>query len=285
MQEQRLRIFIAKKIRGLLAGEHLSHQLNVRGYDLEEKRKFRLGDDPRRIDIMATAKKGDDNPRVSINRIEKGANLVFLIDCSASMRFGKTVGKYQYAIGVTREIATACSGNGNRLRFIAFDAKIRHDSQFLISPGSAMENIDTISQLPHQTVETDLSAALTILYDFNNQLNPNLPSLVFIISDFLFKKEINKELEKIYQLSDIILLVLKDPAELSLPKPRFGLVKIVDPETGQIFFARESVNSIDKLLQILKRYYIDCLEVNTGEDIGLCLENLAELFENKKEEG
>lgn len=284
MQEQRLRLFIAKRIRGLLAGEHPSYHLSTRGHDLEEKRKFHLGDDPRGINLIATAKRGGENPRVTINRIEKGANLIFLVDCSASTRFGSIIGKYHYAIELIRIISMACSGGGNRLRFIAFDEKIRCESRFSMSKNIVDEFIEEMSKLPPRKVTTDLRSILAALCGNINRFSLDSPSLIFIISDFIFEVEFKQELEQISQLSDVVPIIIRDPVELLLPKPRFGLVRLVDPETGQKILARQSVNPLDKLAPILKRCNIDWVEMNTGIDIGMCLENLIKLFEQKREE-
>ncbi len=283
MTDQRLRLFISKRIRGLLSGEHVSRQLSTRGFDLEEKRKFRLGDDPRSVDILATAKRGTDDPRVAVNKIEKGANLIFLMDCSASVRFGTLTEKYRYAVDFIRQITLSCVGGGNRFRFVAFDERVRYDSGFTTSANTAGEYIQELSRLPSGKGITDLKTALGVLLSMTGRFSLNIPSLIFIVSDFLFEPNFGRQLDVINEQSDVIVIVLRDPAELLLPKPYLGLVRLVDPETGKEFTARGTVNPLDKVLSILKRCGIDWLETNTGCEIGKALENLITLFEKRRE--
>lgn len=283
MTNERLRLSISKRIRGLLSGEYASYQLSTRGHDLEEKRRFRLGDDPRAIDFLAMAKRGSEEPRVVINRIEKGANLIFLIDCSASTRFGTVIEKYKYALDFVRQMTAACMGGGNRLRFIAFDERIRYASNFTMSVASADEALSDLSKLPVGRGITDLKKALTVLSAMVGRFSLNMPGLIFIISDFLIERDFRQQIARVGEQSDLVAVILRDPTELSLPRPRFGLIRLVDPETGQRFLARESANPLDKVAPILKRCGVDCLELNTGVEVGMSLKNLIKLFERKKE--
>ena len=283
MTDEKLRLFIARRIRGLISGEHTSRQLSVRGHDPEEKRKFRLGDDPRSIDALATAKRDDGNSRVGINRIERGVNLVFLIDCSASIRFGTILEKYQYAVELVRQITLACLGGGNRFRFVVFDEKIRYDSRFTMSAGSIDEFLQELVRIPADKGTTNLAVALNTLSDTVGQPSLNVPGIVFLISDFLFQADFGNKLAAVSEQSDVIAIFLKDPAELVLPRPRFGLIRLVDPETGKSFMARRTGDAVDNILPILKRCETDWLELNTGLDTGKALEKLTELFEKKKE--
>src|SRR3989344_4318364 len=272
MTQQRLRLVIAKRVRGVLSGDHLSWQLSTRGNDLEEKKKLRLGDDPRSVDFLATAKRGDEDPRVTINRIEKAANLLFLIDCSPSVRFGTKNIKYHYAIDFVRQVTVACMGGGNRLRFVAFDEKVRYISNYTMSANTADEFLADVSRVPISRSLTDLKKALTEISGMTGQFSINMPGLIFIISDFLFETNFNQQIAGVSEHSDVIAVILQDPAELSLPRPRFGLTRLVDPETGRSFLARQSISPLDRVIPILKRCGVDWLEVNTGVDMGKSIE-------------
>lgn len=286
MIDEKLRLYISKKVRGLLSGEHASWQKSTRGYDLEEKRKFRLGDDPRAIDFLSMAKRGGEDPRTSINRIEKGANLIFLIDCSASMRFGTVVEKYQYAIDFVRQISAASLSGGNRLRYLAFSKKIVHDSGLMMSAHAIDEHLAELSQLSagKDRGVTDFKSALVTLANDNGWSSLRLPSLIFIISDFLFRADFNSELSLVNEHGDVLAFFLRDPAELFLPKPRFGFTRLVDPESNKEFLARNTASPLDIMVPILKKCGVDWLEVNTGLDVGKALENLINLFERKRRE-
>ncbi|OGN05407.1 MAG: hypothetical protein A2831_01570 [Candidatus Yanofskybacteria bacterium RIFCSPHIGHO2_01_FULL_44_17] len=284
MIEEKLRLAIAKRISGLLSGEYSSWQMNPRGHDLEEKRKFRLGDDPRSVDLLATAKRDDSDPRVSVHRVEKAANIVFLLDASRSIRFGTVLLKYAYLIEFTRQLTSACSGEGNRFRFVAFDDGIRYDSGFIASQAIAEDQLQELLKLPARACTTNLSAALTGLSHGNGQSGLDTPGIVFIISDFLFENSFRLQLNQLSERVDVIALFVRDPAEIELPRPKFGFVRLVDPETGKKFIARKAANLIDRLAPILRRSGIDWLELNTGHEIGEAFKNLAELFEKRKEQ-
>lgn len=283
MTDEKLRLFVAERVKSLTSGEHASQQFRTRGHDHEEKRKFRLGDDPRSIDILGTAKHRDGSLKVSINRVGKGANIIFLVDSSASTRFGTIVEKYQYAVEFVGQITSACLGGGNRFRFMAFNEKIVYDSGFKMSASAANESLEELACLPTDRSATDLAAALAELSATAGQLSLNLPSIVFIISDFLLEINFNLCLADLGEYSDIIAIALQDPAEISVPHPRFGFVRLNDPETGKSFLARMPKPHLDNMGLILRKCGAEWLELNTEESMGKALKKLIELFETKRE--
>ena len=82
----RLRLHISKKIKNLYAGSFQSKSNSTRGFDLQEKRNFRIGDDPRAINKVSTIREG--RFKISVKKAEKSANIYMLIDRSGSLNFG-----------------------------------------------------------------------------------------------------------------------------------------------------------------------------------------------------
>ncbi|HEY4506750.1 MAG TPA: hypothetical protein VJH71_01115 [Candidatus Paceibacterota bacterium] len=284
MYDEQLRIVLSQKIRGLLLGDYISLQLSAHGSDLEEKRKFRLGDDPHSIDPLVTFKNVDRIPRVVIKRMEKAANIIFLIDCSPSTRFHALgTEKYYYSLSFVENITLACQGRGNRFRFISCDQKVRLDSGFVTSAQSVEEVLSELHSIKSIDVtQTNLNHAFKKIRDEDLTLKPDASSIIFVLSDFLFEPNFIPELTKLTEFSDSMLVQILDPIEMNLPKIKLGFLKLRDMESGKTFIAKGSSNPLDTVLASLKRYQIDLLTISSKDTMRENLEKLIIKFEEKE---
>src|SRR4029450_12159940 len=86
MRELRyIEVYTAKGIRNLKVGPYTS-RLRGPGFDFDQHRAYRPGDDVRRIDWNVTARL--NAPFVRETHAERELNAVVAVDLSASMRFG-----------------------------------------------------------------------------------------------------------------------------------------------------------------------------------------------------
>ncbi|PJE51446.1 MAG: hypothetical protein COV29_00460 [Candidatus Yanofskybacteria bacterium CG10_big_fil_rev_8_21_14_0_10_36_16] len=292
MPDQRLRLFLSKKIHGMLAGDHSSQQISTRGYEFDERREYRFGDDLRSVNPLSTAKRGENaKPRVDIKQVDKGVNIVFVIDCSNSMQFGTFKSKYEQGVDLAFNISEAAMGGGNRFRFIVVDNEIVYDSGLIFSQSIILENEPRIKRLTSKTKTTSFSNAIKYIEDGMEEGVFNRPGLIFIISDFLINCHDSNYLEKnladlnnIFRISeevDTIALIMRDPAETKIPGLGMGFLRLSDPETGMSFIAKQSSDTLDKLMETLKRYELDFLLVDTSTELERNLEKLADLLEEK----
>src|SRR5688500_6413651 len=80
-----LEIYTARKMRNLRAGTYTSRSRGS-GFDFDEHRPYRPGDDVRRIDWNVTARM--HLPFVRETHAERELNVIVALDLSASMGFG-----------------------------------------------------------------------------------------------------------------------------------------------------------------------------------------------------
>src|SRR3954452_18469033 len=82
-----LEVYTARKIRNLRIGPYTS-PLRGSGFDFDEHRPYRPGEDVRRIDWNVTARM--NAPYLRQTHAEREMNVVAVLDLSASMAFGSS---------------------------------------------------------------------------------------------------------------------------------------------------------------------------------------------------
>jgi len=277
----RLRLHISKKIKNLYAGSFQSKSNSTRGFDLQEKRNFRIGDDPRAINKVSTIREG--RFKISVKKAEKSANIYMLIDRSGSLNFGseeKT--KNDYALGLVAKISGACLGDGNRIRFFAFTNKMEYEGPFVSTQQSMEDEVSSISKLKTSGHQSDLRLPMAEMGKTLEEGGLNKPNLLFIFSDFLLAPNFDKEIRNLSESTDILVFCLRDKTEIKLPCLKGGLTKLVDGETGRVILAKKIKNPLDNVAPILKRYEVDYIEVDASEEEGKNLKKLVDLFEDRR---
>jgi uncharacterized protein (DUF58 family) len=100
-------------------------------------------------------------------------------------------------------------------------------------------------------------------------------AIIFLVSDF-FGENIERPLKLLAQRHDVVAVTVEDPSERELPD--IGLVRLVDPETGQSLdvdtsdpkvreqFLAQVTDEAQKRRHLLRRLAIDEIPVRT--DIG-----------------
>ena len=101
-------------------------------------------------------------------------------------------------------------------------------------------------------------------------------AIIFLVSDFL-GTNIERPLKLLAQRHDVVAVTLEDPSERVLPD--IGLVRLVDPETGETLdidtsdpavraqFDKSVSGEADKRRHLLRRLAIDEIAVNTDQGI------------------
>jgi hypothetical protein len=101
-------------------------------------------------------------------------------------------------------------------------------------------------------------------------------AIIFLVSDFL-GEDIERPLKLLAQRHDVVAVTVEDPSERLLPD--IGLVRLVDPESGQALdvdtsnpavrerFDREVSFEADRRRHLLRRLAIDEIPVKTDKGI------------------
>ncbi len=205
------------------AGEYQS-AFKGRGLEFEEVREYQPGDDIRLIDWNVTARAGD--PYIKLHRDERELTVIFLVDVSASSRFG-TVHKFknEVAAEVTALLAYTALVNNDKVGLLIFSDRVEHYLPPKKGRGHIWGLIRDILTFESQSQKTNLELPL----DFLNTVIKKR-AVVFLISDFQGDL-VESQLRRTARHHDLIAISIRDPRESVLPS--IGYIELEDAETGE----------------------------------------------------
>lgn len=230
-------------VNDVFAGEYQS-AFKGKGLEFEEVREYQPGDDIRMIDWNVTARTG--HPYIKLHRDERELTVIFVVDVSASSRFG-TVDKFKNEISaeLTALFAYTALKNNDKVGLIIFSNRVEH----FIPPKKGRSHIwrliRDILTYESKAKETDLDIPL----DFLNQVIKKR-SIAFLISDFQ-TEGFETKLRTSARHHDLIAISVKDPKEQSLPK--IGFIELEDAETGESILIDTFKNSTLKEYEDLNK--------------------------------
>lgn len=277
MKDERIRLTLKKRLESLFAGEFQSREKETRGYDFSELKPMRLGNDPRGLDLRSYALRKDFLLR--IREPDRAANVYLLLDASRSTSFGsgKTT-KWEVELEIAALIARASLTGMNRVGLILFEERVR---SFELAGGeTAADTLKILSKEKPEGHSSNLRGALHTLAGLAEEYQTR-PSVIFIISDFLFEPDYETLLAGFSARNDIIAFIVKDEREIEFRTPRFGIVSFKDLETDGIRHSRSPTDFHEKLPKILKRHDVDYLFLNPGDTPQKRLKSIIEFFESK----
>lgn len=219
---RRIEIHSRRLVNEVFSGEYHS-TFKGRGMEFEEVREYQPGDDIRLIDWNVTARTG--TPFVKKFREERELTLVFLVDVSASGRFG-TADKWksETAAEVCAILAFAAAFNNDKSGLVMFTDKVERFVPPAKSKSHVLRLIRELLYFKPGGNKTSLAAGLEYVLSTLKRR-----SIVFIVSDFI-DSGWERTLSVVSRKHDVIGLVLSDPREEELPP--VGLVALEDAETG-----------------------------------------------------
>lgn len=263
-----IQIMTNKAVNDVLAGEYHS-VFKGQGMEFDEVREYQPGDEIRSIDWNVTARTG--HPYVKRFREERELTLLFLIDLSASGRFGSVKNiKNEVATELCALLAFSAIKNNDKVGLVVFTESV----ELFIPPAKGTTHVlrlirELLAFEPKQK-GTNITAAL----DYAARIL-NRRSIVFLISDF-FDKDYDRTLRILSRRHDLIAVSVNDPREQELPD--VGLLDLEDAETGEMVtidtgsaavrrqFALAGRERADKLRESLRSMDIDLIEVGTSHD-------------------
>jgi uncharacterized protein (DUF58 family) len=219
---RRIEIRSRRLVNEVFSGEYHS-TFKGRGMEFEEVREYQPGDDIRLIDWNVTARSG--LPFIKKFKEERELTLLFLVDVSASERFGtREKWKSETAAEVCAIIAFAAAFNNDKVGL----ALVTDQVERYVPPAKGKSHIlRVIRELLYfspQSKKTSLAAGLEYVLNVQRRR-----SIVFLVSDFI-DTGWERALSVAARKHDIIALVLSDPREEDLPP--VGLLALEDAETG-----------------------------------------------------
>jgi uncharacterized protein (DUF58 family) len=225
-----LDLTIARRVEGLLPGDHRSSLLG-RGTELAQIRPYvAVEDDVRQIDWNVTARTG--TPHVRIHLAERALVTWLLLDVSASMTFGTAERrKADVAEGASLAIGYAATRRGNRLGLVTFGddhpqtLPARQGRAGLLGLLLALRKEDALGP----RTEGEAASIGEAMRRVGNMARQR--SYVVVVSDFRGPRDWRRSLLQLSGRHHVLAVEIRDAREQELPK--FGILRLVDPETGR----------------------------------------------------
>ena len=250
--------------------------------EFAEVREYQPGDEVRSIDWNVTARM--QRPYVKRYIEERELTVMLAVDVSGSERFGtRRRFKSEVASELAAVLAMSAIRNNDRVGNLMFTDRIEHVVPPRKGRRHALRLIRDILAFEPEGRGTDIGAATEYL---NKMLPHN--AIIFLVSDFL-GENVERPLKLLAQRHDVVAVTLEDPSERILPD--IGLVRLVDPETGQSLDIDTSDPKVrsrfdtlvsgdaNKRRHLLRRLAIDEIPVNTEQGI---MEPLLRFFRTRE---
>jgi uncharacterized protein (DUF58 family) len=254
---RRLRLDVARRLDGLLSGDHLGY-LPGPGSEAAEARVYSPGDDVRRMDWAVTARTGETHVRDAV--ADRELETTLLVDLTASMSFGTVQHeKRELALAVAAAVMHLSGGAGDRVGAVVLTS----DGLRRLPPrggrDAALALLHRLLSVPRgEGAGPDLTAGLTAVLN-----PPRRRGLVVVLSDLLGPPAVPPDepvwarpLRMLATRHDVIVAEVVDPRELQLPD--VGVLRLVDPESGR----RLEVQTRNKALR--ERYAAAALARRAG---------------------
>ena len=263
-----IQIMTNKAVNDVLAGEYHS-VFKGQGMEFDEVREYQPGDDIRAIDWNVTARTG--HPYIKRFREERELTLLFVVDLSASGRFGSVKNmKNEVATELCALLAFSAIKNNDKVGLVVFTETV----ELFIPPAKGTSHVlrlirDLLSFEPSQKgtrINAGLEYAARIL---------NRRSIVVLISDF-FDTDYERTLRILSRRHDVIAASINDPREYELPNA--GLLELEDGETGERItidsgsasvreqYRKLGLKRAGELRETFRAMDIDLIEVGTSHD-------------------
>ncbi|WP_424363695.1 DUF58 domain-containing protein [Methylocystis parvus] len=207
------------------AGAHVSSEVGGFGV-FRDQAPFLRYPDARHIDLRATLR--DPFGETHVRRFEQRSaiEIYAIIDLSASMGFVGAVDRFAVACDICAALAFSATRIGDRFGLIAGGAGLC-DELFLLATRSRSAAMRAVERL--QSVRP-ASAHAEGLVDAATHLGAGR-KLVLLISDFRWPSRLVHRVFGSLAIHDVLPVALVDSVELD--PPRWGLLKLQDPETAR----------------------------------------------------
>jgi hypothetical protein len=228
MQVREFHYRVSWRSRGSHPGYHRSSRTGG-GIEFRHTAPLLQAPDPRRFDLRATLRDPFEQIMVRVYSQTSAIPVYALVDLSASLGFQSAPGKSK--LGLLAEFI-ACLGysayrTGDPFGVIACDNQVREE--FLLTPGhSKAAGVELGNRLQTWLPQGGNSEGLLA----GAELLAQRRALVFLLSDFHFPPDLLENLLDKLAYHDIVPVMFWDSAEYER-LPAFGMVRVVDRETGR----------------------------------------------------
>ncbi len=265
---KRIEIRTRGLVNDLFGGEYHS-VFKGRGMTFSEVREYEPGDDIRLIDWNVTARARA--PFVKIFEEERELTVYFLVDISASGYFGSGKSlKQEIGAEIAAVLGFSAIKNNDKVGLILFSDQIEKYLPPKKGKSHVLRVIRELLFIKSRKKNTSIKGVIDYFMFVAKRR-----SVVFLISDYI-DEGFWKSLKIANRKHDLIGIKLRDPSEISIPN--FGLIKIQDPESGEVFWIdtsnlddrkkikNQNKNRIDEFDRQSKKIGFDIIHIKTNED-------------------
>lgn len=228
MRELRyIEVYTAKRMRNIRLGTFTS-RLRGAGFDFDEHRLYRAGDDVRRIDWNVTARL--NMPFVRETHADRELNVVIALDLSRSMAFGAEVrSKKDVMLYIAACLVFSALADQVNIGFLAFSDRVLMYSPPRRTRARVWSTLEELWMLDVPAAPTAILPAVRYLAGHLKKV-----SSVFFVSDFITDEDLqaSRDLKVLSATHDVIGVVVEDPREAELPAGR-SAIRVRDLETGK----------------------------------------------------
>jgi uncharacterized protein (DUF58 family) len=251
----------------IFGGEYQS-AFKGRGMEFSEVRAYTFGDDVRQIDWNVTARSNE--PYIKVFEEEREQTLMLCVDISTSGLFGShRQTKMELATELSAVLAFSAIKNGDKVGMVLFSDRIEKVIPPQKGKNHVLRLIREIFATKPSGKKTDIQSALKYLGKLVSRR-----AIVVLLSDFE-DQNYEKQLKTINRKHDLVNIVIRDRLEDTLPE--LGLLRLQDPETGQMTVVDTSSKTVRKAYQIerkkqremlltfFRKHQMDHVELYTNE--------------------
>jgi len=219
-QLSRFHLVINKRVTSTYTGSRKSRSAG-RGLTFKDYRMYAPGDDIRLIDWKVFAR--TDHLYIKAYEEEKNLTVHIIIDCSASMGFGKPTSKFDYAAMLGVGFGYLAMRDNERFQYSTFADKLE-----VFQPRRGMSQLAAMIEHMNGIKTKGFSKMKDSIMQYKKVIGSR--SLLVLISDFLL--DINEVREALYLLGDqdIRIIQVLDRVEKNLSME--GDLKLIDSETS-----------------------------------------------------
>ena len=224
---RRLERAVSRKLDGLLQGDYRG-LLPGLGSELGETREYQAGDDVRRIDWNVTARMQEPHVRETIS--DRELETWICVDQSASLDFGTAaMEKRDLALAAVAAIGILTSKIGNRLGAVV----VREDGISQLPARQGRDHLMAVLHRLHSAARADGKGEVDLAAGIRRLGSPqHRRGFAVVVSDLLAPEGWQREIRRVAQRHDLLVVEVIDPRELELPD--VGMLSLVDPETGRL---------------------------------------------------
>jgi len=285
MRELRyIELYSARKTRNLRIGPYTS-PLRGPGFDFDEHRPYRPGEDVRRIDWNVTARM--NAPYLRQTHAERELNVVAALDLSPSMAFGSSrYSKKEVMTFIAASILFSATSDQINVGFLAFSDRVLHWAPPRRAGGRAWRLLEELWEIEAGGSRTAMVPAIEQLVTLLRGM-----TIVCLVSDFITDDEVfgSRALRMLASHHDVVAIVPEDPGETALPSGR-GTLRLRDPESGRAVaikldtknrnaYRQEIAGRRQAIVDACYRVPIDCVFVPSDQPV---MEPVLNLFARRR---